>query len=191
MTIDAPVIETLRLRLRGFDLGDAQAVQRLASDAEIAATTLSIPHPYPEGAAAEWIRKGQELIEQGSGLPLAITLREGDALIGSIGLSINEKHRHAEMGYWIGLPYWGSGYATEAARALLTYAFERIDLNRVFAHHMVHNAASERVLEKLGMQREGLLHEHILKYGRYIDIALVGMTRQMYDAQRHDASTQA
>lgn len=181
-----PALDTKRLRLRAFTLEDAADVRRLASEKTVADTTLRIPHPYPDGAAETWIATHVELYEHDKMLQLAITLREDSALIGSIGLEINRAHHYAELGYWIGVPYWGKGFATEAARAVVTHAFDAMQLHRVFAHHMVHNTASGKVLENLGMKHEGVLREHIFKEGRYIDIALCGMTRQMYDGMHVD-----
>lgn len=181
-----PTIETKRLRLRPFDPDDAEDVRRLAGDAQVAATTLRIPHPYPDGEAERWIGTHEDKFKKGAALLLAITLKEMNDLLGAVGLEISRLHEHAEIGYWIGVPYWGRGYATEAATAMLHFAFEQLNVHRVFAHHMLHNHASGRVLEKIGMAHEGVLREHILKDGRFIDVALVGMTREMYDAFDND-----
>ena len=174
-------ITTHRLHLRTLSLVDAPAVQRLASDHDIAATTLSIPHPYPEDAAEQWIRTGVEAAERGELANFVITLTASGDLVGWIGLSINSDHDRAEMGYWIGKPYWGCGYATEAARAVLHYGFETVGLNRIVAHHMIHNPASGRILTKIGMQREGFMPQHIKKWDRYVDLIAYGITRRRYD----------
>jgi len=180
-----PTITTERLVLRPFVLADAPAVQRLAGDREIAANTLLIPHPYPEGAAEEWI-KGHD--EQSPNLIFAITMR-GDALssageaMGAIGLHIEQKHRRAEIGYWLGVPYWGHGYVTEAARAVVDYAFADIGVNRVFACHFTRNPASGRVLLKVGMQHEGTMRQHIVKWDEPIDIDYYGIVRDDWEKQ--------
>lgn len=181
---ELPEITTDRLRLRRFVAGDAPEVQRLAGDADVAATTLRIPHPYPDGAAEQWIRTHAVRTERGSGADWAVTIRQSGSLIGAIGLEIERDHAHAELGYWIGKPYWGNGYATEAASAVIDHAFGAMKLHRVFAHYMAHNPASGRVLEKAGLTREGLLAEHIRKNGRFTDIVLYGITRDRYHAGR-------
>jgi RimJ/RimL family protein N-acetyltransferase len=79
------------------------------------------------------------------------------------------------MGFWIGVPSWGRGYATEVARRVVGYAFEELKLNRVYAHHMVRNPASGRVLEKVGMRREGLLRQRVRKWGVFEDVVLLAI----------------
>jgi len=181
---ELPEIRTQRLRLRRFTLADVDDVCRLAGDADVAATTLRIPHPYPEGQAEVWISSHEARIERGSGRDWAITLRDTGELVGSISLEIERDHDHAELGFWIGKPHWRHGFASEAAAAVVDHAFSALQLHRVFAHHMSHNPASGRILEKVGMVREGQLSEHICKNGRFTDIVLYGMTRERYDAGR-------
>jgi ribosomal-protein-alanine N-acetyltransferase len=170
-----PVITTARLVLRSFTAADAPDVQRLAGAREIALTTLLIPHPYPAGAAEEWIARHPFDRDNHT---FAITLRKGGALVGAVGLHENRDHARGEIGYWIGVPYWGRGYATEAARAVLEYAFEAVGVNRVFALHFVHNPASGRVMQKLGMRHEGHLRQHVMKWGEAVDIEVYGIVRE-------------
>ncbi|UCD75206.1 MAG: GNAT family N-acetyltransferase [Phycisphaerales bacterium] len=179
-----PTIQTERLILRPFTTDDAADCQRLAGDKDIAATTILIPHPYPDGAAEEWIATHQETFEKGEAVIFAITLRDGGDFIGAVGLTITARHHHAELGYWVGKPYWSQGYCTEAARAMLDYAFNTLNLNRVHAHHFASNAASGKVMEKIGMQYEGLCREHILKWGGYVDIRLYGILKTDYDSHQ-------
>ena len=109
--------------LRPFELTDAKEVQRLAGDRAIADTTLEIPHPYEDGIAEKWISTHQAKFEAGEMVHFAIILRETNGLIGAIGLTIVPRFERAELGYWIGKPYWGNGYCTEAAWAVLEYGF--------------------------------------------------------------------
>ncbi len=162
-----PLIETPRLRLRPFEPADGPAVQRLAGVREVADTTLHIPHPYPDGAAEEWIRThGLQWTAQKE-LALAITLKKGGDLVGAVGLVFEAAHDKAELGYWIGTPYWRRGFATEAAGGLVDFGFNALGLNRVQAHHMARNSASGRVMLKLGMRREGSSPRAVKKNGRY------------------------
>lgn len=179
-----PTIVTERLVLRPFVLADAPAVQRLAGDRKIAANTLLIPHPYPEGAAEEWI-KGHD--EQSPNQIFAISLR-GDGLdageaMGAIGLHLEPKHERAEIGYWLGVPYWGHGYTTEAAQAVVEYAFGESRVNRVFAYHFTRNPASGRVLQKVGMKYEGTMRQHIVKWDEHIDVDYYGIIREDWEMQ--------
>jgi ribosomal-protein-alanine N-acetyltransferase len=171
-----PTLRSRRLRLRPFDLSDARVVQLLAGDKDVAMNTRLIPHPYPDGLAEAWINSLPTIYEQGRGVSFAITLPAGD-LVGSIGLVISAADNHAEVGYWVGRPYWNKGYCTEAAQAVLKYAFDKLKLHRVFAHYLARNPASGRVLAKLGMQQEGCLRGHRLKEGNYEDLIVCGITR--------------
>lgn len=173
-----PTIETARLTLRAFDLTDAPAVQRLAGAHEIADTTLLIPHPYPDGVAQQWIATHATEWTAHRALPLAVTLRPTGEFIGSIGLIFTPEHHRAELGYWIAVPFWGKGFATEAARALIDYGFRELGLHRVQAHHFARNLASGRVLLKAGLQREGLSAHAICKNGRFEDAVFYGVLRR-------------
>jgi len=170
-----PFIETERLRLRPFELTDAAGVQRLAGAREIADTTLLIPHPYPDGAAETWISTHAGAFEKGESASFAITLRKSGELCGAIGLGIQSLHCRAELGYWMGLPYWGKGFCTEAASGVLRFGFATLKLNRIFACHFKRNPASGRVLVKIGMRYEGASPQHVLKNGQFEDVELFGM----------------
>lgn len=178
---DLPTITTERLVLRPFALSDAADVQRLAGDRAVADTTLNVPHPYPDGAAERWISDHAERFERREILTLAVTLRDGGTLAGCISLRLHDEHDRAEMGYWMGVPYWNQGYCSEAARAVIAYGFKQMGLNRIYAHHLVRNPASGRVMQKAGMVYEGALRQHIRKNGRYEDIASYGILRREYE----------
>lgn len=162
--------------LRPLTVEDAAAVARLAGRREIAHTTISIPHPYSEQQAREWIAAQTG---PAKGIVFAITLKPGCDLVGTIGLrEIDAEHCQAELGLWIGVEWWGNGYATEATRAILGFGFEHMMLNRIYAHHMVRNPASGRVLQKAGMQREGVLRQRVRKWGVFEDVVLLAILRE-------------
>ncbi len=172
-----PTLETDRLTLRAFDMLDADDVQRLAGDPAIADTTLNVPHPYEDGLAEDWIATHQRKFKSLQQLTLAITLKPGGQLIGAIGLEISKRFNRGELGYWMGRDFWGQGYCTEAARAVLEYAFETLRLNRIHACHITRNPASGRVMQKLGMTNEGVFREHVRKNGKFEDTQEYGMIR--------------
>lgn len=174
-----PVLTTARLVLRPFAAADAPAVQALAGDRAVADTTLHIPHPYPDGAAAAWIATHAAAWAEGTALTYAVTRAvthavagEAGALVGAVGLQITPGQAAAELGYWIAVPAWGRGYATEAAAALCGHAFAALGLHRVEARHLLRNPASGRVMQKLGMRPEGVLRGAARKWGRFEDLAL-------------------
>ena len=172
-----PTLETARLGLRPFTLDDAPAVERFISDYEVARNTLRIPHPYPPGGAEAWIRS--HLADEGSGTEFAFAMvrKETDELIGSVGLSMVRAHLRGELGYWIGRPYWGQGYATEAVAAVVRFGFEQEGLERICGEHFARNPASGRVLAKAGLRREGYFPRHLMKWGELQDVVAYGVVR--------------
>jgi ribosomal-protein-alanine N-acetyltransferase len=189
---DAP-INTDRLILRPFVAADAPIVEQHCADREVARTTLAIPHPYPPGAAAEWIASHAARFADGSNPVFAITLRDEAAripgagvfpgqLIGAIDLRVKHEHRHAEFGYVIYRPWWNRGYATEATRAILAYGFHTLRLHRIWAHHFSNNPASGRVMLKCGMTPEGTLRQHVCKWGEMLDAVNYGILREEFEA---------
>lgn len=179
---ERPTLKTDRLILRPFAEKDAPRVEELAGAREIADTTLSIPHPYPAGAAAEWIATHAASWTEEQHADFAITDASTAELIGAIGQGINRQHEHGEMGYWIGVPYWNKGFCTESARAVLAFAFEELNLHRVFAHHLTRNPASGRVMQKIGMTFEGI-HRDAIRKDRYEDIAAYAILAEDWRAQ--------
>ena len=187
--LSQPILHTERLLLRPFTLADAPAVQRLLGTAhEIAATTASIPHPYLDGMAEQWIAARQTALEDGTHVAYALIFREGGELIGSIGLHPEAQHRRAELGYWVGVPFWGQGYCTEAAAEILRYGFGELDLHRMVARHFKRNPASGRVMQKIGMTQEGCMRQHFLKWDHYEDIVFYGVLRDEWTAARRSSS---
>ena len=118
--------------------------------------------------------------EAGTEFIWGIVLLETHELIGAIELSIDAEHERAEMGYWIGKPYWKMGYATEAAEEVLHHAFYVIGLNRVFASHLLRNPASGRVMEKIGMLYEGTLYDHTKRWGLFETVKLYGILKDEF-----------
>lgn len=173
--MEQPHLQTVRLVLRPFALSDAADVQRLAGAPEVADMTLNVPHPYEDGLAEQWIGGHSERFASGSFVMYAITLQKNEALIGAVGLTVTPMPRRAELGYWLGVPYWNRGYMTEATQALVGYGFTELGLNRITASHFARNPASGRVMQKLGMTQEGLLRQDVRKNDAFEDLVLYGL----------------
>jgi ribosomal-protein-alanine N-acetyltransferase len=173
-----PSLETDRLLLRPFASDDVETVYRLVNDPEIVATTRTLHFPYPEGAAVRWIAQQPEAWLTGRAAIFAITLKRTGLVLGAIGLEIDAADERAELGYWLDPAFWNRGYASEAAEAVVEFGFRRLGLNRLTAEYMVHNPASGRVLEKARFQPEGVLRQHARKWGRFYDVAAVGLLRE-------------
>ena len=170
-----PTLTTQRLILRQFVLDDAPAVQRLAGDRSVADTTERIPHPYENGMAEQWIATHAGRFRQHQGCEFAVVLKGTSELIGSIGLTLSMAHLRGEFGYWIGKPFWGQGYCTEASRALMDYGFNTLGLHRIQGRHMSRNPASGCVMRKLGLQHEGRLRGYMRKWGVFEDVDVYGI----------------
>ena len=150
------VLETERLVLRVPCLGDLKEIVALANNRKIAEMTSTIPHPYGAADAEAWVGN---VVAQG-GATFAIFEKDSDVFVGACGYrtgtcgsSIDEAA--PELGYWIGELYWGRGYGTEAARAVIDHAFGEVELEMLLASCRVTNLASRRVLEKCGFQWTG------------------------------------
>lgn len=143
----------------------AAAVQRLAADPEIAATT-NLPHPYPPGGALAWARHAIEGRARGTLFAFAIVQTATDVVGVCSLMGVSARHHAGELGYWIGTPYWGRGYATEAGRQVLRVGFEDLRLQRVEAGVLDKNPASARVLQKLGFLPTGIRTWHEKGRGR-------------------------
>jgi len=142
-------IRTQRLVLRPPVIADAARVSLLAGDYDVASMTGTIPHPYSEQMAAEWLAdvlKGEEGV--------VFMIERDGTLIGCTGYRGFDAD-YAELGYWIGKPYWGQGFATEAVRALIAHAFDADGFAYLKAGHFADNPASERVIQKLGFMAQG------------------------------------
>ncbi|MGH8799195.1 MAG: GNAT family N-acetyltransferase [Casimicrobiaceae bacterium] len=135
--------------LRFFAPADAPRVQTLAGDDRVAATTASIPHPYPDGAAAAWISTHASGRDRGMEFVYAIATAAEGTLAGAIALR-PIAGEHDNLGYWIGREYWGRGYATAATLAVAALSFGYLDCDKLTASHLERNGASARVLEKCG-----------------------------------------
>jgi ribosomal-protein-alanine N-acetyltransferase len=170
-------LETDRLQLRQYTEADIPELIPLIGAHEVAATTLRIAHPYTEQDAKGFLA----LASDPNKLWLAITLKNEGRQIGGIGLRVDPAQQHAELGYWLGVNYWGKGYATEAAREMLRYGFEDLGLHRIVASHFKHNPASGHILKKIGMRHEGCQREHLLKWGQFVDSELYGVLRQEWE----------
>jgi RimJ/RimL family protein N-acetyltransferase len=146
-----PVLETERLILRSPRLEDAKAIAALANDRRIAENTARIPHPYRVADAEAFIAG----VNVPGGETVFLITDLGDTILGGCGVGVLDG-QGPELGYWLGVPFWGQGYATEAVRAVIDYAFTELDYAFLNAGARVTNPGSRRVLEKCGFQWTGV-----------------------------------
>jgi [ribosomal protein S5]-alanine N-acetyltransferase len=168
-------LRTLRLLLRSIEPGDIPTIMRLAGAREIAGTTINIPHPYTQEDGQNFLAHADQDFRAGRSVTFVVTTLSGGDLCGAVGLAIVPAHERAELGYWIGVPFWGQGFATESASAVMAFGFETLRLNRIHASHFAGNTASQRVLEKIGMRHEGPSRQHVRKWNLFFDVENYGL----------------
>jgi RimJ/RimL family protein N-acetyltransferase len=181
---EQPTLTTERLTLRPFVPDDAFDVERYAGVREIADTTLTIPHPYPHGAATEWVLKHAPAWEEGSAATFAIIENESGRFVGVTSLMMKLEHRRAELGYWIAIDRWNRGYGTESNQRIVDFGFEVLGLHRIEARHFLRNPASGQVMRKLGMQHEGVERDSALKGDRFESLAVYSILEEEWRALR-------
>lgn len=161
-------LETERLILRQFNASDLETFLGYRNDPEVA-KYQAWEYPYPREKAIEFIQKMSIAIPAHSDwLQIALELKVTGAMIGDVAFFVKrEDERQAMIGYSLARPFWGNGYAFEAVCRLLAYLFDELNLHRISAECDVENAASWRLLEKLGFRREAHLIENIYFKGAY------------------------
>lgn len=163
-----PIIQTERLILSELEEKDIPFIVEYLQHRIFSDLTSNIPYPYAENDARSWLKMSKEAFDHQTGYTFAIRNKEG-LLLGAIGLHDRDDDK-AELGYWIGIPYWNKGYVTEAAKAVVDFGFKKLEFNKIFATHFLHNPASGRIMEKVGMQQEAILKQEMKKDGEYFDI---------------------
>jgi len=108
-------------------------------------------------------------------------LKSTQELIGAISLTINKRFNRAELGYWVAKKYWNQGYCTEAAKAMLEYGFHKLYLHKIIATYITRNPASGKIMRKIGMKKEGVFKEHVIKWDKYEDLVSYGILREEWE----------
>ena len=154
-----PVLTSERLTLRPFTLADAADVNQLAGNPQVSQSTLNIPYPYTLAMAKDWIETHADLWRQKSAVIFAIIENDTQRLIGTVAL-VEISGCEAELGYWIGQPYWGQGHCTEAVKLLMKYAVAELAVSSMYAEHLQTNPASGNVMRKNAMSYSGSIKKN-------------------------------
>jgi RimJ/RimL family protein N-acetyltransferase len=151
------VIETARLRLRSFYERDLAPLISSIDNWEVVRWVSSVPHPYSEADGRDWIALVQHDHVRGRPRRFAIALQDTDQLLGGIGLdgSTGDGSEEPALGYWLGQPYWGKGYAREAVAAIVDYGFRTLGFSTIRAYTDPSNLASQKVLLSCGLKHVG------------------------------------
>lgn len=166
-------LETPRLSLRELILSDWQAVHKYASNPEVVKYLPFGPNTIKDTKKFLYRNLGHQQTQPREHFILAVTLKDYGELIGSGRISItNVENKEGSIGYSLNQDFWGHGYATEVAAALINFGFKQLQLHRIYATCDPENLSSARILEKIGMKQEGYLREHYLIRAEWRDSLL-------------------
>ena len=174
------VLETTRLVLRPFVVGDANAMFKYASDPETTKFMRFSPHKSVQ-ETTELLTMWEEEAKQPTFYNWAVVCKECNEVIGSIGMvDVKEFHSQAEVGYIIRKDHWKKGLMTECLQRVIQFCFEELNFNRLEACHSIENPPSGRVMEKAGMKREGVKRQYFPTDHGYVDSIMYAITRSDY-----------
>lgn len=177
-------METNRLILRSLTHADASSIQAIVSVREIADTMISIPHPYPDGEADQYISRQLAESKSGHSRTFVIECKSQQLLRGVIEIrDIEPEHSQAELSFWLAVEVWGRGYMSEALKPILRVGFADLGLNRLYAYHMQRNPGSGKVLQKNGFLREGILRQRVRKWGVFENTVLWAILREDWEVK--------
>jgi RimJ/RimL family protein N-acetyltransferase len=157
------------------EASDVKAIATLMNDWDVVKNLASPPFPYLEEHAREFVDRQEDRRAKGTDFVFAITRKSDSAFIGKCGVHLRETG--FELGYWLGRPYWGQGYATEAAAEVLAFGFRNLRADHIWAGWFHDNPASGRVLEKLGFKPNGCDRRDSAARGESVLCNLVTMSR--------------
>lgn len=182
--LDFPQIETANLILGKIQVSDIPRIIEYAGNKKIANNTLNVPHPYEEKDAISWINFANQGFEEKTHFTFSMRLKSTNEFIGGIGLNINKQFNRAELGYWMAEPFWNKGFTTEALAAILDFGFTKLELNKIFATHLIENPASGKVMIKNGMIKEGELVEHFRKEEIFKSVIQYRLTKKEFEEKQ-------
>lgn len=178
-----PVIETERLVLRQITKVDAEDILRYLSDKDVMKHYGLEPFQSIEDALDE-ISWYQSIVEEKTGIRWGITLKGEDRVIGSCGfLNIVPQHSRSDIGFELHKDFWGQGIAREAVEAVITYGFEQMNLQRIQALIEPPNSSSQKMVERLGFMKEGLLRSYEFACGKFDDLFMYSLLMQDFENQ--------
>lgn len=171
-------LTTERLLLNQPHIDDIPRLVEIMKNPVYNQNTTNIPFPYTETSGQFWVNLAKEELEAGNAYIFAIRLKDSSTIIGGIGLGIDKVNNKAEMGYWLDSEHWNKGIVTEAGKAILQFGFDTLHLKKIFASYFTFNKASGKIMQKIGMQQEGVLKAHTLKSGEYLDHVFYGIVNE-------------
>lgn len=178
-----PSIETERLVLREVTKNDADSLLAYLSDEQVTRHMGLVPFVSPEDALGE-IEWYQSIFDNGTGMRWGITIKGKDRVIGSCGfLNRTQKHNRSEIGFELSREHWGKGIAAEALSAVIEYGFSELNLNRIEALIEPANSPSQKLVERYGFTKEGLLRDYECTQGKYDDLYMYSLLKREFDGK--------
>ncbi len=176
-----PKLTTERLILSKVSSNDIPKIVEYAGNERVAETTLNIPHPYEEKDAIFWINSANQGFKNKTQFTFGIRLKTTNEFIGGIGIKVNDRFQRGALGYWIAEQFWNKGYTTEAVGAMLDFGFKELNLNKIYATHLVENVASGKVMIKNRMIKEGELKDHTKKGDSFRSVIQYRLTKEEFE----------
>lgn len=169
--------ETNQVTLRLFEKQDAPQICRIINEDEIRRAMVTVKYPFSENAALDFVEgSNSEYTKR-----FAVLEANRDEVLGCISLlEIDETHLQAELSFFVSAKASGKGLTTEAGRIVLRFGFFSLGLNRIYALHLVSNAGSVKVLEKLGFKGEGVLRERVKNKGDFYDVKMLSLLKREF-----------
>ncbi len=163
-----PIIQTKDFSLRPYKKEDAKSLAKNINNKKIYENTLNIPHPYTLKDAQEWIDENLKELKKKNPSKINFVIDINGEAAGEVSFRKIEEHK-AELGYWLAEKYWGKGIMTQAVKLITKFGFEGLGLKRIYVFAFLFNKASQRVLEKTGFKKEGILKNNVIKDGKMMD----------------------
>jgi len=179
-----PELNTPRLKLRKIHSGDISSLLKYCNNKKISDQIINMPYPFGEEDAIFRMNFVLQGFKNKERYVFAITFREIQKLIGQIGLHLDKDNDSAQLGYWIGEPFWGKGIATEATAAILNFGFKKLNLNKIYATHFPDNKASGKVMLNNKMIKEAELKDHYKINDTYKSVIQYRLTKKEYNAKK-------
>lgn len=169
-----------QINLRRLKKSDAQSLYENAKDKKISRYTV-LPYPYTLKDARSFIRRTIKNRHKKNVYELGMELKETGQIIGMVGLSkVNYKHKHAEIGYWLGKKHWRKGITQEGVKLVLDFGFNKLKLARIYARVLHPNIPSAKLLEKCGFKYEGCMRKEVFRRGKWLDDLRYGILKEEF-----------
>lgn len=177
-----PALATERLVLDQIMPADIPNIVAYAGNKKIADNTRTMPHPYLAANAIAWINMANQGFRNKDNFIFAMRNKDDNTFMGGIGLTLDQEHSRAEIGYWIAERFWNMGYTSEAVKSLLKFGFEELYLNKIVATYISTNVASGKIMIRNGMVKEGEFKNHDIKNGEYVTLIHYGLLKSTYES---------